>query len=293
MRCTLWIALLIHRALADDAAYSAATVERFRGDPACAVVAGDPSPSRCCPSYALAASDVRGGVANFDALWIEAIPKAAWTTVREALVPALAPLAKVATPRAEDRLAGSEVCPARNATAAARFVLVRDPLARALSAFHELRRTRLGHWDRSRGRRHLPSLTASRDDFSNESQVLAAFFADLGNGVLDFDAHTWPQSRCVAPSAASAAASVVGRLHRADAAWRVFQSIAGVAVEFPEARRNERHRGAADHRRRRAPTASLLDGAMWDAFCRHYRRDYRCLGFDPPPACASRWGGPA
>jgi hypothetical protein len=32
---------------------------------------------------------------------------------------------------------------------------------------------------------------------------------------------------------------------------------------------------------------------MWDAFCRHYRRDYRCLGFDPPPACASRWGGPA
>ena len=86
---------------------------------------------------------------------------------------------------------------------------------------------------------------------------------------------------------------LLGRLHRADAAWRVFQSIAGVAVDFPEARRNERHRGAADHRRRRAPTASLLDGAMWDAFCRHYRRDYRCLGFDPPPACASRWGGPA
>ncbi|KAH8046600.1 hypothetical protein JL720_16324 [Aureococcus anophagefferens] len=80
MRCTLWIALLIHRALADDAAYSDATVARFRSDAACAVVAGDPSPSRCCPSYALAASDVRGGVANFDALWIEAIPKAAWTT---------------------------------------------------------------------------------------------------------------------------------------------------------------------------------------------------------------------
>ena len=172
--------MLIHRALADDAAYSAATVARFRSDAACAVVAGDPSPSRCCPSYALAASDVRGGVANFDALWIEAIPKAAWTTVREGLVPALSPLAKIATPRAEDRLAGSEVCPARNATAAARFVLVRDPLARAMSAFHELRRTRLGHWDRSRGRRHLPSLTASRDDFANESQVLAAFFADLG-----------------------------------------------------------------------------------------------------------------
>ena len=80
MRCTLCIALLVHRALADDAAYSAATVARFRSDAACAVVAGDPSPSRCCPSYALAASDVRGGVANFDALWIEAIPKAAWTT---------------------------------------------------------------------------------------------------------------------------------------------------------------------------------------------------------------------
>ena len=59
MRCTLCIALLVHRALADDAAHSAATVARFRSDAACAVVAGDPSPSRCCPSYALAASAYR------------------------------------------------------------------------------------------------------------------------------------------------------------------------------------------------------------------------------------------
>ena len=169
-----------------------------------------------------------------------------------------------------------------------------DRLARRGAAAVAARVAAAAAWDLGEPELLEPGHAARNAAFRAASPLWGSdYLADLGDGVLDFDAHTWPQARCVAPSAASAAASVVGRLHRADAAWRVFRSIAGVAVDFPEARRNERHRGAADHRRRRAPTASLLDGAMWDAFCRHYRRDYRCLGFDPPPACASRWGGPA
>ena len=129
--------------------------------------------------------------------------------------------------------------------------------------------------------------------------------ADLANGVLDFDAHTWPQARCVATATAgpAAALSVVGRLSRAKAAWRVFKEAAGLAVDFPDVRRNEhqqhQHRSDADrpqHTHAAAHDAAsrgglvhLFDDRAWDVFCSQYRRDYACLGFAAPPPCAARW----
>ena len=187
-------------------------------------------------------------------------------------------------------------------------MLVRDPLARAMSAFHEIRRTRLGHWDRSRGRKGLPSLTADRHTFVTDAQVLGAYFADIENGVLDFDAHTWPQTRCVATSRWPEA-TVVGRLSRAKAAWQVFREAAGLEEThvFPDVKHNEHdphrehhhhdHRSGADKaatprrsgggHHRNATVA--WDDRAWDVFCRHYRRDYHCLGFHAPSPCTDRW----
>ena len=290
----LWVAVASSLAAEEDAAYSAATVARFVEGGACAA-AFDPAETRCCASFRIDAADVAGGLKRrYGAVELGAIPKVASTTVREALLPSVAPrLPAAPAPRADDKLAGSARCPAPRETAStARFVLVRDPLARALSAYRELRRTRLGHWDRARAKRGLPSLTANARTFSTEQAMVTAFFEDVGGGVLAFDAHVWPQARCVAESGAAGYA-VIGRLDRAAEAWTVFARTTGLIAAFPETRHNVgrphhvRHRKG--HQNKAHNVTALLDAGAWDAFCSFYHADYSCLGFEPPVECADRW----
>ena len=136
-------------------------------------------------------------------------------------------------------------------------------------------------WDRARFAQGLPLLTADRHTFVNESSFVDAYWADVASGLLDFDAHAWPQTRCAARL--DGAATVVGRLDRAQSAFEVFRRAAGLPqnVRFPAARLN---RGAADD-----ALAGTFSPAAWDAFCGRYREDYVCLGFAPPGACRDRW----
>lgn len=183
-----------------------------------------------------------------------------------------------------------------------RFIFVRDPFDKLLSAFLEIaggKGSRAAWIEEFRKGRACPvhPLIEGTDDhrkqahrmdrlltwsFEDLSAVFNEFVKDIGAGFRNFHMLSQTYSIVASPSLPT----FIGQLEHASDGWASFLDGLGLsdgrlALPFTNAKISGRPKSSPTKR----PTLAALDPDAQAVFCSFYRQDYECLGYALPPEC--------
>jgi len=167
------------------------------------------------------------------------------------------------------------------------FTFVRDPFDHALAGYQAVDH-HLDDIERSAGQQDIYSfrkfpLKSANERYERFLQALEKGSFGGASDKVDHKTAATQLSGIICQTSAKAI-NFIGHLENLETDWRVIQHMAGVPMKLRTAAIQVTHQSKKDADV--SLQVHMLSPGVYDPYCRIYRIDYRCLGYDLPVACS-------